>query len=180
MLKLYTDGGCIKRNPSPHGGSYGIVIVQDGKVVEERSGTIDAHTLGYQGFLSNNVAELYALSLGILMLPCDVPCGIYSDSENALGRVFQAWKLNGVPGWLCDMVGYARMRLRLMDQFEWALVQGHPNKKELELGETIERRNKDGVITRIGGLPVSEWNVYADGLCTNASARWLEENKVAE
>lgn len=179
-LSLYVDGGCIVRNPSPYGGTYGVVLVQSGRVIEEKSGVIDAATLGYEGCCSNNVAELYALSLGILTIPEGAECGIYSDSENALGRIFQAWRLGGVPLWLCAMRDNARKHLRKLARFQYDLVQGHPNKAELAAGVTIERRNKKGAVTQIGGLPVSEWNVYADGLCRIAADRWQEERKAAK
>lgn len=180
---LFCDGGCIRKNPSPIGGSWAFVVVDsEGCLLREHSGVIDAKLLGVGGYCTNNVSELYALCYGILDLPAvwwtDAIVDIYSDSECTLGRIFLHQSLNGVPPWLVTMVRNVREHLKKL-RFTYTLVAGHPNRAELELGKTIERRNKQGKITQIGGVPVSKWNCFCDSLCTAAGEVYLAQMEEA-
>lgn len=178
MIRLYTDAGLLSPNPSPKGGVYGFVIIDDDdNILMEKSGVIDAKTLGHDGYCSSNVAELYALCYGVLSLPVGSHAGIYCDNEVAVGRVFLAQKRAGVPPWLSEMVDNARLRLQNLSKFEYAFTGGHPTKAELEKGETMSRYGKDGQLYRKAGLHVSKWNCHADNLCKIEADKWREANR---
>lgn len=171
MIRLFTDAGLLSANPSSIGGVYAFVVVDDDdNITMEKTGIIDA-CLGYEGVVTSNLAELYCLCYGIMQIPAGSHAGIYSDSEVSIGRVFQAQRRAGVPMWLSQLTDNARLRLANLKKFEYSLVGGHPNRKELELGKTIARKG------RMGGLMVSHWNVYCDNLCKVEAEKWHESRK---
>lgn len=166
MLRCYTDGGLLSRNPSSIGGSFGVVIL-DGDEVTEYSGIIDASTLGYNGVITNNTSELYALCLGVLKVPEGEMANFYSDSENALGRVFKGWPMSGCTPWLMEMRLNAWNRLKTIEHTH-TLLAGHPSRAHLAKGWNEAKK-----------LPVSMYNVRADALCNEARYAWEAKKAVA-
>lgn len=167
MLKVFVDGGLLGRNPSPIGGTYGIVYIQiDDTVISELSGVIDAETLGYNGFVSNNVSELYALCLGILKITPvhGLEVHFYSDSEITLGRVFCGDALNNVPDWLKEMTRNARLHLRKLNLKGYTLLAGHSSIADCAAGWNKAKN-----------LPASKWNTHVDRMCNQARAKYEKD-----
>lgn len=177
ILHCYADGGLLSSNPSRVGGSYGCVHVLDDQVVWQDSGIIDAALLGHNGVVTNNTSELYALCRCIMKVPAGAECAFYSDSENALFRVFDVSALQNVPAWLCAMRSNCKQHLRTLGKFTYCLLAGHPSIEELMLGKSI-RREKNGKVTRYGEVPVSKWNKLCDSMCNEARARYESEKEL--
>ena len=84
---LFTDGSC-DGNPGP--GGWGVVWVEDGEIIAERSGT-DPDT-------TNNRMELQALIVAYELLPVDAEITVYSDSQLCVKTVNEwaaGWEKRG-------------------------------------------------------------------------------------
>ena len=84
---LFTDGGSI---PNPGPGGWGMVHVEDGKVVKQEHGH-ESHT-------TNNRMELTALIVGYRYLSLDAEICVYSDSNlcvNTINEWAVAWERAG-------------------------------------------------------------------------------------
>lgn len=155
MLSIFCDGGCIQRNPSPHGGTYAYRIVDD---------TNHVLSEGCQILLlpgcTNNMSEYLAALYGMSQLPSSTPATLYSDSQITLGRIFLSWRTTGIPeAWKARMdKEYDRLKMFLGHE----LVDGHPSKIQLATG-TGKRGNK-----------CSEHNVWCDHACQLKSKQFLE------
>jgi len=138
---VFSDGSC-EGNPGP--GGWGIVWVEDNRIVEEKKG-IDPST-------TNNRMELAALIAAYKMLPEDSRITVYSDSQLCVKTVNE-W----AAGW--EKRGWRRKsgpiaNLELVRKL-CALANAHT-------GVTLEWiKAHDG----------SRWNEYADAL---ASAYMLD------
>ena len=133
---VFSDGSC-EGNPGP--GGWGIVWVEDDRVVEEQSGTNPSTT--------NNRMELAALIAAYKMLPEDSRVTVYSDSQLCVKTVNE-W----AAGW--EKRGWRRKsgpiaNLELVREL-YALANAHT-------GVTLQWiRAHDG----------SRWNEYADALAS--------------
>jgi ribonuclease HI len=139
---VFTDGSC-EGNPGP--GGWGVVWVEDDRIVEERRGVDPATT--------NNRMELQALITAYQLLPEDRAIALYSDSQLCVKTVNE-W----AAGW--EQRGWRRKsgpiaNLELVKQL-YALALAHP---QVDLRWI---KAHDG----------SRWNEYADAL---ASAYLLED-----
>jgi ribonuclease HI len=139
---VFTDGSC-EGNPGP--GGWGVVWVEDDRIVEERRGVDPATT--------NNRMELQALITAYQLLPEDCVIALYSDSQLCVKTVNE-W----AAGW--ERRGWRRKsgpiaNLELVKQL-YALALAHPR---------VELR-------WIKAHDGSRWNEYADAL---ASAYLLED-----
>jgi ribonuclease HI len=139
---VFTDGSC-EGNPGP--GGWGVVWVEDDRIVEERRGVDPATT--------NNRMELQALITAYQLLPEDCAIALYSDSQLCVKTVNE-W----AAGW--ERRGWRRKsgpiaNLELVKQL-YALALAHPR---------VELR-------WIKAHDGSRWNEYADAL---ASAYLLED-----
>lgn len=79
IIHCYTDGSCKKNGKTGATGGYGVVVVEDGKIIRQ-----------YQKFsdnTTNNREELKAIIWATLHYP---KCVIHSDSQYAI-NVFQKW-----------------------------------------------------------------------------------------
>ena len=133
---VFTDGSC-EGNPGP--GGWGFVWVEDGKIIEERSG-VDPDT-------TNNRMELQALIAAYELMPEDLAITIYSDSqlcvktvnEWAAGWERRGWRRKSGPIANLELVKklYARAQSRPKVDLCW--IKAH-----------------DG----------SRWNEYADSLAS--------------
>lgn len=169
MNELYTDGGCIDRNPSPFGLTYAFRIVADDAVIGE-----DAHALPPSAFgvatLTNNNAELYALCMGLFSLPSGWTGRVNSDSQLALGWIFFDYKTDTIPASLLGCLRDARHIVRRSPgQFTWRLLQGHPTRADLARGIGAKR-----------GFPVSIHNVACDRACRRAGQTFMALRSPAE
>jgi len=131
---VFTDGSC-EGNPGP--GGWGVVWVDDGRIVAERRGS-DPQT-------TNNRMELRALIEAFRLLPADSPATVYSDSQLCVKTVNEwaaGWEQRG---W--RRKGGAIANLELVQRL-WALANAHPKVSLRWI------RAHDG----------SKWNEYADAL----------------
>lgn len=90
-IEIYTDGAC---SGNPGKGGWGFVIVENGKVLEKKSGGSKATT--------NNRMEMQAVIEALKNLnefaSCDEACTIYTDSvyvKNGITQWIKKWKDNG-------------------------------------------------------------------------------------
>ena len=93
---LFVDGGVIRENPSPLGGTFAARIIQNGQVTFEHAGAITPEQ-AHVPAVTNNLTEMYALVIGLTFLPDDWVGTVYSDSQVTLGRAFLGWKWNNIP-----------------------------------------------------------------------------------
>ena len=134
---VFTDGSC-EGNPGP--GGWGVVWVEDDRVVAEKHGRDPATT--------NNRMELRALITAFQMLPADAKVTVHSDSELCV-KTLNEW----AAGW--ERRGWRRKsgpiaNLELVQEL-WALKNAHPGVRVQWI------RAHDG----------SRWNEYADALANS-------------
>jgi ribonuclease HI len=168
--RLYTDGGVVKVNPSPIGGTWAWVLTQDDGegegIVRCASGLIlPAECDGAS--VSNNVAELRAALEALEAMPGYWRGTLLSDSQITLGRIFKGWPLKGVPLDLYRRLHRIQLRLREDLQVEPVLLQGHPTKADLARGIGAKR-----------GYPVSKFNKWCDEACQEQARRALASLEV--
>lgn len=149
--QLFADGGVIGNNPSKIGGTYACSLLKDGRVLWQHSGVIVPS--GSLTEITNNLSELIAVLEGLYVLPNDWVGIIYSDSKITLGRVFCDWGMTGVPDKERFELVSAKKRLYNWSKIRYCLVDGHPTKKQLQIG-----------VGKRGG-PVHEQNVWCDKEC---------------
>ena len=133
---VFTDGSC-EGNPGP--GGWGLVWVEDDRIVAERSG-VEAQT-------TNNRMELAALIAAYELLPADAAVTLYSDSQLCVKTVNE-W----AAGW--EKRGWKRKsgpiaNLELVKRL-YGLALEHPRVQLRWI------RAHDG----------SRWNEYADALAS--------------
>lgn len=134
---VFTDGSC-EGNPGP--GGWGVVWVEDDRVVAERHGT-EART-------TNNRMELRALIEAYELLPADAEVTIHSDSQLCVKTVNE-WAAGwAARGWKRKTGPIANLELV---QELYALARAHPKAKLVWI------QAHDG----------SRWNEYADALATS-------------
>lgn len=159
--QLFVDGGVIKINPSPIGGTWAARLLEAGQVLQESSGVITPEE-ARMPTVSNNLTEMLALVRGLELLPPDWRGTVFSDSQVTLGRAFMGWNWKNVPRWLYDAFGAQATRLIHWKQINFVLLDGHPTKAQLEAG--LGKR----------GHPVSEHNVWCDAACGEAARKFFE------
>ena len=134
---VFTDGSC-EGNPGP--GGWGVVWVEEGRILAERSGS-DAAT-------TNNRMELRALIEAFKLLPGESDATVYSDSQLCVKTITE-W----APGWAAR--GWRRKtgpiaNLELVQEL-YALARAHPKVR----------------LRWIAAHDGSRWNEYADALATS-------------
>ena len=144
-VDLYTDGGVIKKNPSTIGGTYACVLVMDDKVQYRYSGIITPQNMRTKK-VTNNQMELMAVITGFSLAKKGKHTieHVYCDSQVTLGRLYQGWKLNGIPDWMVEMLNEYRPAIL---QTTGIHVRGHAGNK---------------------------WNEECDRMCNDAGNRYLE------
>lgn len=133
---VFTDGGA---SPNPGPGGWGVVWVEDGRVVRQ------AH--GHEPRTTNNRMELRALIEAFTMLPADAGIDVFSDSElcvNTITRWAPAWERAG-----------------------WKRKAGPVRNLELvrEL-LALRRARPDCGLKWTAAHAGNRWNEYADSLAT--------------
>lgn len=147
---IYCDGGVIRKNPSPYGGTWAWCRVIGGVKVEHDSGTVSPTEVGLPA-VTNNLTELLAVVKAMASLPDGWDGTLYTDSLVTLRRVaVPRGRFAGIPDDLRGQVVAHRKRLPRM---RLTLVTGHPTKTELAKGVSEK------------GRPVSQWNVWCDAEC---------------
>ena len=133
---LFTDGSC-EGNPGP--GGWGVVWVEDDRIVESRSGS-EAQT-------TNNRMELRALIEAFRLLPAGARTTVYSDSQLCVKTVNE-WAAGwAARGWRRKSGPIANLELV---QELYGLALAHPGVQ----------------LTWIAAHDGSRWNEYADALAT--------------
>ena len=133
---VFTDGSA---SPNPGPGGWGVVWVEDGRIVSEKH--------GHDPDTTNNRMELRALIEAFTMLPGDATISVYTDSRLCVNTITQ-W----APGW--ERRGWKKksgpiMNLELVKEL-LALYRAHP---------ACELR-------WIAAHAGHRWNEYADSLAT--------------
>ena len=154
-IDIYTDGGVIGKNPSERGGTWGFVVVKDGKAIYELSGILRPIDISLP-VVTNNMTELWAIMSALEWSNAWTPT-IYTDSIISFYRLTKKKaKWAGIPNDIRERFVAARSRHAL--PVKAVHLKGHPTKAMLASGRCPK------------GTPVSKWNVRADDLC-NAEAR---------
>jgi len=162
---LYADGGVISRNPSTVGGTWAYrVLGQDDQVIEQQFGAIIPAEVDVSA-ITNNLTELYAVLLGLEVLPVDFSGSVCSDSEVTLGRLFWGWRWSHIPMWMHHRYQRLRGRFASWERITPVLLAGHPTRAQLAAG------------IGHGGLPVSVHNVWCDQACQQAGRIYLANCK---
>jgi ribonuclease HI len=155
---LYADGGVIRKNPSPFGGTWACCWVLGDVLVKEESGLVLPGVIGLPS-VSNNVTELVAVLEGLKYVPAGWDGAVYTDSGVTRTRLlYEDAGMVGVPETTAEAVKEMRRRL---GKFTVVLLGGHPTRKELAAG------------VRKDGKPVSKWNVRCDESCGRLAAEFL-------
>jgi ribonuclease HI len=133
---VFTDGACVG-NPGP--GGWGVVWVEDDRVVDERR--------GHEPQTTNNRMELVALINAYEMLPADAAVTLYSDS-NLCVQTINVW----AAGWKCK---------------GWKRKGGEVKNLELvQRAYDLSLRHRKTKLQWIKAHDGSRWNEYADSLAT--------------
>ena len=133
---VFTDGGA---SPNPGPGGWGVVWVEDGRIVSEKH--------GHDPDTTNNRMELRALIEAFTLLPEDAGVTVFTDSQlcvNTITKWAPAWERRG---W--KKQSGPIMNLGLVQEL-LALYRAHP---------ACELR-------WIAGHAGHRWNEYADSLAT--------------
>lgn len=163
VVAVYTDGGCITRNPSDVGVTWAYCFVNAaGERIASDSGVISAPP-GRP--LTNNQAEYAAAVRALEALPAGWSGPLYSDSQNTLGRLCWGWATRNLPpAW----VARGQAALARLGPITPVLLQGHPTAADLRAGVGAKR-----------GLPVSIHNCWADQECTRQATAYLQQKGAA-
>jgi ribonuclease HI len=164
VMVMYCDGGVVRRNPSPIGGTWACVFVgMAGEEVERASGFVGRDHVGMD--VTNNYTELLATVEGMERLEDGWDGCIQTDSNVTRFRLtLEKPSMHGIPQALRDRLAACKARL---GKFDVTLLNGHPTKDELFKG--VGRR----------GLPTSRWNVLCDQLCGEEARRAMAHCEVA-
>lgn len=133
---IFTDGGA---RPNPGPGGWGMVWVEDGKIIEARH--------GHESNTTNNRMELTALIEAFRLAPADKALEIFSDSElcvNTINQWAASWERNG-----------------------WRRKSGAI--KNLELVQELYALSKQKPLLKLKWIKAHNgwlWNEYADSLAS--------------
>lgn len=156
IAAVYADGGVIGRNPSPVGGTFAWCHVSEaGERVASGAQVLLAGKGGCPNPITNNLTEFVSLVACLEALPECWSGAVFSDSRITLGRLFQGWKMDGIP-W--SFAAWGSLVLARLGDVHWTLLDGHPTRSQLTAG-----------IGKRGG-PVSIHNVWCDARCRELAA----------
>ena len=176
-VHLYCDGGVVKQNPSPFGGTWAWVAVEprrislDGREVNsgdetiaEACGSLTPKQVGPEyTAISNNFMELFAAYKALKAIEqIDIPQPgvLWTDSEVTMHRLTNGRSFAGIPQWL-------RLEVLSLRRRGWKikLVAGHATRKELWEGQTEK------------GVPTSKWNNWCHNECEKEAKALLTKLK---
>lgn len=163
VIALYTDGGVIAKTPSAIGGTWAWCAVDEqGSRLLECGGVVPVTDT--RPLITNNHMEQIAIVKALEAMPAGWSGTLYSDSQVALGRVFQGWRTANLPR---NVTERSRAAVARLGQVKWTLLQGHPTKADLAVGMGKKR-----------GLPVSVHNVWCDQECGRQAAAYPKNQKL--
>lgn len=175
---LFTDGGVILSNPSPHGGTYAWCLVRgdeerEAVLIQEHSCLI--YPTGKNALITNNYTEMMAMAMALGDLWSSILTGryqgdnpiIYSDSQLTLERAFGNYPWSGIPDEMRIKVQGIVAALRDRGELNYVLVAGHPTRAQLHQGYKIKKNGSRH--------PVSKWNVFCDENCSALAKRFVME-----
>ncbi len=164
VVSLYADGGVIKKNPSPFGGTWAFCGVNAaGERVIEQGGAVPTRDQAHP--ITNNQTEQIAIIKALEAMPEGWTGTIHSDSFTALSRVFENASVRNLPKSIQMRTHAAKARL---GKVNWVLMKGHPSQAQLAAGEAPSSGGK-----RM--LPVSAHQVWCDEECGRQSRLFLGE-----
>lgn len=156
-VALYTDGGCVRANPSKIGGTWAWCAVNAfGKRIAESSGFRPWLRGDNPVGITNNFMELMAAVLALEAMPGGWSGTLYTDSSLTLHRLTTPnAPFRNIPiAW----VRRAAAAVSDLGAFRVVLLSGHPTREELRQGFSVE------------GKHVSEHNRWADKECARLAA----------
>lgn len=165
---VFSDGGMVPDGRPIHsrsilGGTYAWVQVNmaQGLQIASAGGLILPSQYGLRD-ITNNLTEMVAALSAIDAWPDGYTGVLYLDSEVTMNRIWDNWKLEGLPS---TLVGWLRRVKRgaKVEQLSPQLVAGHPTQRDLARGYDVKRR------------PVSPWNVWVDLECQRFAQQYLEQ-----
>ena len=160
---LYADGGCILKNPSPYGGTYGWTLVDPkGKRIECGSGIVLPSKVGLE-VITNNFTELHATLSALDYILTNYPAYkgfIWTDSRVTFYRLTRSYAFEGIPKDMKDKC----LSLRRNGKWVPRHLGGHPSEKDLERGYDSR------------GLIVNKNNVWCDEECQRLARLFAKKN----
>lgn len=134
---VFSDGSC-EGNPGP--GGWGVVWVEDGRIVAEKHGS-DPDT-------TNNRMELTALIEGAKLVPQGEAATLYSDSRLAVNTINQwaagwekrGWKRKTGPVENLDLVKELYYLLKERSELELSWVKAHAGIRWNEYADELANR----------------------------------------
>jgi ribonuclease HI len=164
MSLLYADGGVIRSNPSPHGGTFAWVLVND---LGERIGSDCGLIYPGKKFpaITNNYSELFAAVKALSAMEEGWGGTFHSDSLITIQRMTHSNHFKGIPDWLRKEV----LELRRNRQWNTVLVAGHPTKRDLLRGYKEKKNGRR--------YPVSRWNRWCDNQCRELAKEFMGNRK---
>jgi ribonuclease HI len=157
--ELFTDGGCMGRNPSQLGGTWAWLLIRDGKLVQRDSGLLLPGDVGKPD-VSNNLAELHAALEALAAVPEGWRGVLFTDSKVTLHRATNGKSFAGVP----NAMRLRCLSLRRSRKHRVVLLSGHPTREDLRKGFSSR------------GYPVSKWNVACDQECSRIAEEFIRNS----
>jgi ribonuclease HI len=169
---VYGDGGTIGKNPSPDGGTWAWVAVdEDGWMIHwehgwftpplTEEGGCETREPDHLPVVENNQSEFAAILLALRSIKSVRPDWnglVFTDNLTTIRRWSRAGSLKNIPrDWQQEMARIQRMPGLVGDPSRWTLLDGHPSKAHILAG--IGKR----------GYPVSVHNKQCDELCKMAA-----------
>lgn len=164
IVAVFADGGVIRQNPSPIGGTWATCHVDaDNWRAWRNSGVLVPADVGAES-VTNNQTEYFGLLTGLEALPDGWSGRVCTDSLVTIRRFRDEGRLAGIPlPWRKRMA----MTLGRLGVLEYVLLDGHPTKAQLAAG--VGKR----------GNPVSEHNAWADRECAEVGRQFIARRALA-
>ena len=156
MLNLYADGGVIKINPSPFGGTFAWCLVENERIIRHDSGVVEPLDIGLPA-ISNNLTELLAVLMALTANP-DFTGTLWTDSLVTLNRITTGKAFKNIP----NSMRLKALEIRRDRKWQAHLLKGHPSKSELARGMSKN------------GYSVSKFNVWCDKKCGELATNFLK------
>ena len=141
MIEIYTDGSTLGNGKKDATGGFGVVVIEDGKIIQ-------AHSMRAKG-TTNNREEMKAILWALINYGDRTPTPVvYSDSSYCV-NTFNQWMFN----WASK--GWIKSDKKVPENLE--IIQAYYN--WYQSGKRIELR-------KVAGHQGNYWNEIADKLAT--------------
>lgn len=174
VVELWCDGGVLKKNPSPYGGTWAFCGVDP--MADELIYGESALVLAPDGlFITNNDTEIMAVIKALESVPEGWAGRVFTDSQVTIRR-FELIAQDK-PEWIKRIP--RNILLRAMQAFNrageltWILVKGHPERQDLEIGYYEKDLVRGYETPRV----VSKYNIWCDAECGKHASQWKEEQQ---